>query len=98
MKLEIAKKSLAVLEPGQKRQVVMELIETYPVRPCARCLDYPRSQVYYRPQAADDESELERSNSHVGGPASRPMAYRRITAMLKRQGQGGVNHKRVARL
>ena len=48
----------------------MELIETYPVATVCQVLDYPRSQVYYRPQAADDESDLKRSNSHVGGPAS----------------------------
>ena len=50
MKLEIAKKSLAVLEPGQKRQVVMELIETYPVATVCQVLDYPRSQSITAPR------------------------------------------------
>ena len=53
----------------------MELIETYPVATVCQVLDYPRSQrSNYRPQAADDESELERSNSHVWRASIRPMA------------------------
>jgi hypothetical protein len=36
----------------------MELIETYPIATVCQVLDYPRSQVYYRPQAVEDESDL----------------------------------------
>ena len=74
----------------------MELIETYPVATVCQVLDYPRSQVYYRPQAADDESDLKGAILTLAGQHP-TYGYRRITAMLKRQGQG-VNHKRVARL
>ena len=52
------KKSLTVLELGQKRQVVMQLIETYPIPTVCQVLNYPRSQVYYRPQAANDDCDL----------------------------------------
>jgi putative transposase len=74
----------------------MELIETYPVATMCQVLDYPRSQVYYRPQAADDESDLKGAILTLAGQHP-TYGYRRITAMLKRQGQA-VNHKRVARL
>ena len=95
MKLEIAKKSLAFLESGQKREVVVELIETYPIATVCQVLDYPSSQVYYRPQAVEDESDLKGTILTLAGQHP-TYGYRRITAMLNRQGQA-VNHKRVAR-
>ena len=48
----------------------MELIETYPIATVCQVLDYPRSQVYYRPQAAADDESDERGDSHVGRTAS----------------------------
>jgi putative transposase len=57
---------------------------------------YPRSQVYYRPQAANDDRDLKGAILTLPGQ-HQTYGYRRITAMMKRQGQV-VNHKRVARL
>jgi putative transposase len=74
----------------------MELIETYPIATVCQVLDYPRSQVYYRPQAVEDESDLKGAILTLAGQHP-TYGYRRITVMLKRQGQA-VNHKRVARL
>jgi putative transposase len=36
----------------------MALIERYPIATVCQVLDYPRSQVYYHPQAVEDESDL----------------------------------------
>jgi len=75
----------------------MELIETSPTTTVCQVLDYPRSQVYYRPQAAaDDESDLTGAILTLAGQHP-TYGYRRLTAMLKRQGHR-VNHKRGARL
>jgi putative transposase len=74
----------------------MELIETYPIATVCQVLDYPRSQVYYRPQAVEDERDLKGAILTLAGQHP-TYGYRRITAMLNRQGQA-VNHKRVARL
>ena len=74
----------------------MELIETYPMATVCQVVDYPRSQVYYRPQAVEDESDLNGAILTLAGQHP-TYGYRRITAMLKRQGQA-VNHKRVARV
>jgi putative transposase len=59
-------------------------------------LDYPRSQVYYHPHSVKDESDLKGAILTLAGQHP-TYGYRRITAMLNRQGQV-VNHKRVARL
>jgi putative transposase len=74
----------------------MALIERYPIATVYQVLDYPRSQVYYPPQAVEDESDLKGAilTLAVQHPT---YGYRRITATLTRQGQV-VNHKRVARL
>lgn len=74
----------------------MPLIEEYPIIAVCQVLTYPRSQVYYhrRPQAEDTELKgriLSLAGQHP------TYGYRRITALLQRQGHG-VNHKRVARL
>lgn len=73
-----------------------QLIETYPIAAVCEVLDYPRSQVYYRPQAVDDETALKGAILTLAGQHL-IYGYRRITAILKRQGHL-VNHKRVARL
>jgi len=72
----------------------MELIETYPIATVCQVVDYPRSQVYYRPQAVEDESDRNGAILTLAGQHP-TYGYRRITAMLKRQGQT-VNHKRAA--
>ena len=74
----------------------MQLIEEYPIATVCQVLDYPRSQVYYRPQAAEDDSDLKGTILTLAGQHP-TYGYRRITALLKRQGYA-VNHKRVARL
>lgn len=74
----------------------MQLIEEYPIATVCRVLDYPRSQVYYRLQGVDDESNLKGGILTLAGQHP-TYGYRRITAMLKRRGYG-VNHKRVARV
>lgn len=74
----------------------MQLIEEYPIVTVCQVLDYPRSQVYYCPQPSEDESKLKGTIRSLAGQHP-TYGYRRITAMLKRQGRR-VNHKRVARL
>jgi transposase InsO family protein len=74
----------------------MQLTEAYPIATVCQVLDYPRSQVYYCPQTGADESVLKGMILTLAGQHP-TYGYRRITAMLKRQGYE-VNHKRVARL
>lgn len=73
----------------------MELKTNYPVKTICQVLDYARSNVYYQSRRAD-ESELREAIERLAG-AYPTYGYRRITAMLKREGWS-VNHKRVARL
>jgi len=74
----------------------MELIEAYRIATVCQVLGYPRSQVYYRSQLGEDENDLKGTILTLAGQHP-TYGYRRITAMLKRQGYD-VNHKRVARL
>lgn len=74
----------------------MALSWEYPIATVCQVLDYPRSQVYYEPQSAVDETDIKAAISDLAGRHP-TYGYRRITAMLNRQGWG-VNHKRVARL
>ena len=74
----------------------MRLSQEYPVATLCQVLNYPRSQVYYRPQAPPDETEIKAAIVKLCGQHP-TYGYRRISAMLKRQGHG-VNHKRVTRL
>lgn len=74
----------------------MQLIEAYPIATVCQVLEYPRSQVYYRCQGVDDERDLKGAILTLAGQHP-TYGYRRITALLNRQGHG-VNHKRVARL
>lgn len=74
----------------------MQLIEAYPIATVCQVLDYPRSQVYYHPQARDEDSEWTGRILTLAGQHP-TYGYRRITALLNRQGHG-VNHKRVSRL
>jgi putative transposase len=74
----------------------MQLSQKYPIATLCQVLNYPRSQVYYQPQPPPDETEIKEAIVKLCGQHP-TYGYRRITAMLKRQGQE-VNHKRVARL
>jgi transposase InsO family protein len=74
----------------------MQLSQVYPIVTVCQVLNYPRSQVYYEPQSPVDETDLKGAIATLAGQHP-TYGYRRITAMLKRQG-AVVNHKRVARL
>ncbi len=74
----------------------MSLSQDYPIATVCQVLDYPRSQVYYKPQPPLDETTIK--NVIVALAGQHPTyGYRRITAMLKRCGHE-INHKRAARL
>ena len=74
----------------------MQLIKEYPITTVCQVLDYPRSQVYYQLQPPAEDTELKGKILTLAGQHP-TYGYRRITALLKRQGYQ-VNHKRVARL
>jgi transposase InsO family protein len=73
----------------------MELKTNYPVKTICQVLDYARSNVYYQSQRAD-ETTLREAIERLAGTYP-TYGYRRITAMLKREGWS-VNHKCIARL
>ncbi len=74
----------------------MQLIQEYPIATVCQVLNYPRSQVYYQSQSRSDATAIKDAIVDLAGQYP-TYGYRRITAMLQRQGQV-VNHKRVARL
>lgn len=74
----------------------MRLNQEYPIATLCQVLNYPRSQVYYEPQSPPDEIEIKAAIVKLCGQYP-TYGYRRITAMLKRQGHE-INHKRVTRL
>ena len=74
----------------------MELSQEYAIVTVCQVLDYPRSQVYYQAQPPPNETEIKAAIVVIAGQHP-TYGYRRITAMLKRQGHE-INHKRVARL
>jgi putative transposase len=74
----------------------MHLSQEYPIATLCQVLNSPRSQVYYQPQSPTDETEIKEAIVKLAGQHP-TYGYRRITALLKRQGHE-VNHKRVARL
>ena len=74
----------------------MHLSQEYPIATLCQVLNYARSQVYYQPQSPTDETEIKEAIVKLAGQHP-TYGYRRITALLKRQGHE-VNHKRVARL
>ncbi len=74
----------------------MYLSQEYSIATVCEVMNYPRSQVYYEPQPAKDETEIKALIVKLCGQHP-TYGYRRITAMLKRQGYE-INHKRVARL
>jgi putative transposase len=74
----------------------MELSQDCPITTVCLVLDYRRSQVYYEPQPARDETDIKGAITNLAGQHP-TYGYRRITAMLQRGGHA-INHKRVARL
>lgn len=74
----------------------MHLSQEYPIATLCQVLNYPRSQVYYQPQSPPNETEIKEAIIKLAGQYP-TYGYRRITALLKRQGHE-VNHKRVVRL
>jgi putative transposase len=76
--------------------MVEQLIENYPVARVCRVLNYPRSQVYYQAHPPPADETLKALIVQIAGQYP-TYGYRRVTALLKRQGHP-VNHKRVARL
>jgi putative transposase len=75
---------------------VTRLAGEYPVRWLCRVFDCPRSGLYRTPAAAADEEKLRKSVERVAG-AWPTYGYRRVTAMLRRDGWA-VNGKRVRRV
>jgi len=74
----------------------MKLAGEHPVRLLCRALGCPRAGLYRAPSAADGEADLRRAVGHLAG-AWPTYGYRRITAMLRREGRS-VNGKRVRRV
>lgn len=74
----------------------MTLKEAYPLTAVCAVLDCPRSGVYYAPQGRDDEPKLREDIRRLAG-AWPTYGYRRLTALLRREGWT-VNAKRVRRL
>jgi putative transposase len=74
----------------------MRLKGEYPLTEVCDVLDCPRSGVYYVPQGRDDEPKLREDIRRLAG-AWPTYGYRRVTAMLRREGWT-VNAKRVRRL
>ena len=74
----------------------MSLSQAYPIATVCQVLDYPRSQVYYKPQPPPDETDIKTAIAALAGQHP-TYGYHRITAMLKRS-RHEINHKRVARL
>ncbi len=72
------------------------LADEYPVRWLCRLFGCPRARLYRTPAVAADEAELRKAVERVAG-AWPTYGYRRVTAMLRRDGWA-VNAKRVRRV
>jgi transposase InsO family protein len=75
---------------------VTRLADAYPVRWLCRLFGCPRAGLYRTPVAAADEARLRKAVERVAG-AWPTYGYRRVTAMLRRDGWS-VNAKRVRRV
>lgn len=73
----------------------MKLIQDYPVETVCKAVDFPRSSFYYQ-GGEPDEQALKKAIDELAA-AWPTYGYRRITAMLRRQGWC-VNRKRVLRI
>ena len=95
MQQENRKKGIKALERERKCELVKAMSQEYPVTALCQVFEINRSSFYYQ---AAEKSEDETTNMIVHLAAEHPTyGYRRITAMLHRQGQL-VNNKRVLRL
>jgi transposase InsO family protein len=75
----------------------MTLARQYPARLVCRLLDFPRCALYRMPAgAANDDGPLRAALQRLAGEWP-TYGYRRLTAMLRREGRE-VNHKRVLRV
>ena len=74
----------------------MMLRQDYPLATVCQVLNYARSQIYYEPQGPPDDTDIKAEIIDLAGRYP-TYGYRRITAMLTRQGHS-INHKRVVRL
>jgi len=74
----------------------MALAADYPVRLVCRATGWPRSSLYLQAAVSADEAELRAALARLAG-AWPTYGYRRLTAMLRREGRV-VNGKRVRRL
>jgi transposase InsO family protein len=74
----------------------MALADEYPVRLICRATDWPRSSLYAEATPPAGEAELRRALTRLAG-AWPTYGYRRLTAMLRREGRS-VNAKRVRRV
>jgi transposase InsO family protein len=74
----------------------MRLAGDHPVRLLCRALNCPRAGLYRAPAAAAGEADLRRAVERLAGTWP-TYGYRRITAMLRREGRA-VNGKRVRRV
>jgi transposase InsO family protein len=74
----------------------MALTQDYPARLVCRATGWPRSSLYLRATPPADEEELRQAVARLAG-AWPTYGYRRLTALLRREGRA-VNGKRVRRL
>ena len=74
----------------------MKLASEHPVRLLCRALNCPRAGLYRAPPAAAGEADLRRAVERLAG-AWPTYGYRRLTALLRREGRT-VNGKRVRRV
>lgn len=74
----------------------MSLVKQYPARLVCRLLDFPRCQLYRSRAADSDDAPLHSALLQLAG-AWPTYGYRRLTAMLRRDGWT-INAKRVRRL
>jgi putative transposase len=75
---------------------VKQLSQEYSISTVCGVLEIPRSSVYYRPVERESEDELKAEIATLAA-AHPTYGYRRITAMLHRDGQT-INNKRVRRI
>ena len=94
---EILKKAStqAGLTLDQKRDMMLLLREQYPIKTLCEVLGVPRSSAYYQPRPDEDRPVRDALIELAGQWPT--YGYRRLTAMLKRQGRS-VNTKQVRRL
>src|SRR5579884_2900476 len=81
----------------RRREVVMSLTQHSPARLVCRLLDFPRCQLYRSPRdAGEEDAPLREALTRLAGEWP-TYGYRRLTAMLRREGWA-VNAKRVRRI